>query len=35
MSGLRPAMEWGCGGTESEQSERAVPPLLHQALAAL
>lgn len=33
MSGLRPGMEWGCGGTESEQ--RAVPPLLHQALAAL
>jgi hypothetical protein len=26
MSGLRPVMEWGYGGTESEQRERAVPP---------
>jgi hypothetical protein len=26
MSGLRPDMAWGRGGTESEQRERAVPP---------
>ena len=25
MSGLRPGMEWGCGGTQSEPRERAVP----------
>jgi|GEM_PF-5436491 hypothetical protein len=25
MTGLRPGMKWGCGGTESERSERAVP----------
>ena len=26
MSGLRPDMAWGRGGTESEQRERAVSP---------
>jgi len=27
MTGLRPGMAWGCGGTERERSDRAVPPL--------
>ncbi len=31
MTGLRPGLEWGSGGTESEQRERAVPPQVHQA----
>jgi hypothetical protein len=26
MSGLCPGMVWGCGGTERERSDRAVPP---------
>ena len=26
MPELSSGMEWGCGGTQSEQSERAVPP---------
>jgi hypothetical protein len=35
MSGLRPGMEWGSGGTESEQREREAthawpPPRTYQ-----
>ena len=30
MSGLCPAMKWGCGGTQRERSDRAVLPRSYQ-----
>jgi hypothetical protein len=29
MSGLGPGMEWGCGGTEGERSDRDATHALH------
>jgi phosphoribosyl 1,2-cyclic phosphodiesterase len=33
MTGLRPGLKWGCGGTKSEHCERVVPPQSYQGYA--